>query len=842
MKISLANRHLLIVVGCFTLMSWNLGAQQANEHESADQLFARAGNYYRGDGVRQDYTEAFRWFKKSAALGNVNAQAALATCYIEGHGTIKDAVRAKEWLEKASLQGHPGAQYNLGYLYATGQGVNRDDSEAFKWYFKAADQGVASAQVNLAFLYLNGRSVAKDETAAVNWFKKAAAKGEPKAQYQLGYALENGRGVPKDTSEAVKWYMKSAEQEIPDAQYQLAACYESGTGVAKNMEKADLLYQMAVNEYKKGESMGNNHSLIRLGDCSFYGRGLPQNYEKAFELFKRAEMLHADEEVSDRLKQTERHLTESQILISTEKAMDWLVQNGFFEKIDLPEDSPLRHHAPQPGEPKDRPVTQAELDALKEILSARHFDSEQTGKVDINQTSSQGGNPDETAIALIADSIKIVPSEGGWGNWVIGNRFLCETQNSKEKGEPSFSPDGKSVHYGRAKLNNKRASIITFHLGKNDSLESTNWQQLPEKVIELISNSGKVPSAATIDGCWLNPIRWTDGSNLLISAYAVAQGPGGFQVNNYQCVWNVEIGDCRYIDAFRSEDENVTLNDVVGSDELQANGGDIHPEPVDPYSIVKDSTIAGTMSGGPMAQGETALNSISAFLDAYYKTFVNGTPEKWAGMFTENAFYCYANTRVSRSKLIAECNALRSKWPSRTITRQAANFELSNNGNSAILTFSFNYTYTNTSGKTTSGISNIKLGLGWVMDRWLIDSFEETVSKLGASPSGHAPPPPSSASNYSGTVGKLTARFSLVWKQNGQVEGSYFHPTRDPDHKYFLKGSNAQEGKLELTEYDNGTPSATLKLSKETRNGKVTWSGIMFNEDGRQLPVLLIRD
>ena len=136
-----------------------------------------------------------------------------------------------------------------------------------------------------------------------------------------------------------------------------------------------------------------------------------------------------------------------------------------------------------------------------------------------------------------------------------------------------------------------------------------------------------------------------------------------------------------------------------------------------------------TFTGGPMARGETARDSISAFLDAYYKTFVNGSAEKWAGMFTKAPFYCYANSRVSRGKLISESNDLRAKWPTRSITPQAGSFQLSNNGNNATLSFSFPYTYSDTNGKSTSGVSNMKLELVWENDRWLIERFEESVSK-----------------------------------------------------------------------------------------------------------------
>ena len=45
--------------------------------------------YYRGNGVEQDYYEAFRWYSKAAGIGNYDAMIALSKMYAEGKGTDK---------------------------------------------------------------------------------------------------------------------------------------------------------------------------------------------------------------------------------------------------------------------------------------------------------------------------------------------------------------------------------------------------------------------------------------------------------------------------------------------------------------------------------------------------------------------------------------------------------------------------------------------------------------------------------------------------------------------------------------------------------------------------------
>ena len=60
--------------------------------------------YQRGEGVRQDYAEAVKYYHKSAEQDNSYAQ------------------------------------NNLGFLYKCAQGVARDYDQAIQWYKKAAAQ------------------------------------------------------------------------------------------------------------------------------------------------------------------------------------------------------------------------------------------------------------------------------------------------------------------------------------------------------------------------------------------------------------------------------------------------------------------------------------------------------------------------------------------------------------------------------------------------------------------------------------------------------------------------------------------------------------------------------
>jgi len=83
---------------------------------------------------------------RRAEKGNAKAQFDLGLKYDTGEGVRQDYAEAAKWYRKAAEQGYAEAQFNLGTMYDEGRGVRQDYAEAAKWYRKAKDQGVAGAQ------------------------------------------------------------------------------------------------------------------------------------------------------------------------------------------------------------------------------------------------------------------------------------------------------------------------------------------------------------------------------------------------------------------------------------------------------------------------------------------------------------------------------------------------------------------------------------------------------------------------------------------------------------------------------------------------------------------------
>jgi len=165
---------------------------------------------------------------KDSSQGNLEAQFNLGHCYYNGDGVRQDFVEAVKWYTKAAEQGHAKSQYSLGYCYAKGEGVKQDYTQTMKWWTKAAEQGHAKAQHNLACCYDEGMGVTQDFVEAVKWYAKAAEQGLDNAQFNLGLCYGKGYGVTQDSGQAEIWLRKAAEQGHLPAQEMLQRLgYES---------------------------------------------------------------------------------------------------------------------------------------------------------------------------------------------------------------------------------------------------------------------------------------------------------------------------------------------------------------------------------------------------------------------------------------------------------------------------------------------------------------------------------------------------------------------------------------------------------------------------------------
>jgi len=92
------------------------------------------------------YVSDFEETKRLAEQGNVIAQSNLGLMYRYGEGVAQNYTEAFRWYRLAAEQGDSRAQYNLGLMYANGQGVPQNYVRAYVWFSVAAAQGDENAR------------------------------------------------------------------------------------------------------------------------------------------------------------------------------------------------------------------------------------------------------------------------------------------------------------------------------------------------------------------------------------------------------------------------------------------------------------------------------------------------------------------------------------------------------------------------------------------------------------------------------------------------------------------------------------------------------------------------
>jgi TPR repeat protein len=266
--------------------------------------------YRNGYGVTKDLKEAFKWFLKSAELGNSSsAMTDVGKCYRYGEGTPKDPQQAVMWFQKATQNEMPDyeAMYQLGTCYQKGEGVLVNTNEAAKWLRLASDTAenlrakeltrvnpeLAKAVANrlrmnqisnmnlIADLYATGGIIPREYAEHSRTYAKSLGPEADKKIFDLFWRLyEKGDSIPPDFVEAAKWYRQAAELGNCSSMVQLGEYCQTGRGVPTNKTEA-------VNWYRKAAERGTVEAMFPLARCLKNGDGTQTNLVEAVIWFRR---------------------------------------------------------------------------------------------------------------------------------------------------------------------------------------------------------------------------------------------------------------------------------------------------------------------------------------------------------------------------------------------------------------------------------------------------------------------------------------------------------------------------------------------------------------------------
>ena len=147
-------------------------------------------------GLEGDYSTAFEYFTRAAALGDVNAHYQLSILYQHGKGVEKNEKKEFHHLTEATIGGHPAARFNLGCKERESRRMNR----AVSHWIIASKLGEDNSLENIKVLYKAGY-LSKDVFATALLGYQAAIEATKSPQREEAYevakkwAEHNSRGV-----------------------------------------------------------------------------------------------------------------------------------------------------------------------------------------------------------------------------------------------------------------------------------------------------------------------------------------------------------------------------------------------------------------------------------------------------------------------------------------------------------------------------------------------------------------------------------------------------------------------------------------------------------------------
>ncbi len=169
------------------------------------------------DPPKPDFFKAAFYFQHAIDSGNCSSDVyhQLGRLYFMPTGDFPKDFRAAERLFKKSAEmGNREAQYKLALIYEYGM-TEKNLNDAIKYHTMASERGVAFAAYHLALIYQEPEF--KNFQKAYEYAQIAARKGVMEAEYILGMFLYYGRGCVADEDRAYKYFSKAYEHGMAQA-------------------------------------------------------------------------------------------------------------------------------------------------------------------------------------------------------------------------------------------------------------------------------------------------------------------------------------------------------------------------------------------------------------------------------------------------------------------------------------------------------------------------------------------------------------------------------------------------------------------------------------------------
>lgn len=185
---------------------------------------------YGENGLKINPTEAYKLFKESAGLGNLNSLYNIAKIHLVDKYGIKDTLKGLSLLKKAAKSNHTESLFELGKMYYYGKEVKKNIEEAESYIRAAAnaDDASAKSQYLLGYIWENGfLEDYVDLVEAFKYYEKSAKKDYVEALFKCGvFCLEGIEDfLEKDIDRGIKYLRKSSIKGHAESSSLLAKVY-----------------------------------------------------------------------------------------------------------------------------------------------------------------------------------------------------------------------------------------------------------------------------------------------------------------------------------------------------------------------------------------------------------------------------------------------------------------------------------------------------------------------------------------------------------------------------------------------------------------------------------------
>ena len=202
------------------LISISLLIFQLTFGQSADELNQQSKELVQ----KGNYNEAFPILKKSAELGDAEAQYNLGYFLQNGTAGVKNEQEAVEWYKKSSDKGFNDGHYAMMMAYGNGQGVEQNSEKAFEYALKCANNDDSTCMWNVVNCYLTGNGVKTDVSKFKEWIVRLAKLPNPEnlalsgnitsARLEIAKFYKTGKYFEQDNYRSYQWYLIYNESKV----------------------------------------------------------------------------------------------------------------------------------------------------------------------------------------------------------------------------------------------------------------------------------------------------------------------------------------------------------------------------------------------------------------------------------------------------------------------------------------------------------------------------------------------------------------------------------------------------------------------------------------------------